>query len=81
MDLEVSITTVAIVSAMVQLLKTTIPEMPTRFLPLATTIIGIVVVLVNAGDITRDVIMLGLLTGLSASGLYEATVRTIGKKT
>lgn len=59
-----------IVAGMIQILKPA--GLPTRFAGLAAIACGVAWCLLAAGAVTATAIALGIVTGLSASGVYEA---------
>ena len=66
-----------LVLALVQLARVTFPALPTRFLPALTLVIAILLNLglatvTGAGSVS--VVLVGMITGLMASGLYSHAV-------
>ena len=67
---------VPIIAALVQIVKTALPAMPTRFIPLATLVLGMA--WQNGYMLAIDQwepvgLLFSVVVGLSASGLYAAT--------
>ena len=62
------------------IIKTSIPKIPNRFVPLIMAIVGVVVAIFNAQGIDFNILLSGLITGLASTGLYEAFRNLILKK-
>lgn len=61
------------------IIKTSIPKIPNKYIPLIMGIVGILVAIVNAQSYDFNVILSGLITGLASTGLYEAYRNLINK--
>lgn len=61
------------------IIKTSIPKIPNRYIPLIMGIVGVLVAIVNAQSYDFNVILSGLITGLASTGLYEAYRNLINK--
>lgn len=61
------------------IIKTSIPKIPNRYIPLIMGIVGMLVAIVNAQSYDFNVILSGLITGLASTGLYEAYRNLINK--
>lgn len=80
--LLIGIAAAPVIAALVQVLKGAFP-FDNRFLPLATLAVGIAWVngsAIAAGDWTGALIVVGVLTGLGATGLYELTTKSLANK-
>lgn len=67
---------IPIISALIQLVKITIPELPDRFWPLASVAIAMAFNVLLGWRLGGDVFIgaiLGLVVGLASSGLYSQT--------
>ena len=62
------------------IIKTSIPKIPNRFIPLIMGITGIIIAIFNAGYCNFNILLSGLITGLSSTGLYETFRNLILKK-
>jgi len=62
------------------IIKTSIPKIPNRYIPLIMGIVGIIVAIVNGQSYDFNIILSGLITGLASTGLYEAYRNLINKK-
>src|SRR5262245_47039434 len=77
METSLTLTEIAaapVVTALLQVVKTAFPDIPTRTYPLAALLVGIVwVCSVSAasGNFAAITPLFGVVTGLSACGLYE----------
>ncbi|WP_341320300.1 holin [Solibacillus sp. FSL H8-0523] len=77
----VAITLVAIVTAVVEVVKKTF-KIPARFLPITSIVIGILIALIVWPLSTYELyymIVGGLIAGLAASGTFDA-LKAVGKK-
>nr|DAI99451.1 MAG TPA: holin [Caudoviricetes sp.] len=61
------------------IIKTSIPKIPNRYIPLIMGIVGMLVAIVNSQSYDFNVILSGLITGLASTGLYEAYRNLINK--
>ena len=61
------------------IIKTSIPKIPNRYIPLIMGIVGIIVAIVNGQSYDFNIILSGLITGLASTGLYEAYRNLINK--
>lgn len=76
----VAVSLVAIVTALVEVLKKTF-EIPTRFLPAASIVVGIFIALVVWPLSEYELyymLVVGLIAGLAASGTFDA-LKAVGK--
>lgn len=63
-------------------IKTAVPKIPNRFIPLGALILGTVIAVVtNIHNITLEVILGGMFSGLASTGLYEMVRNLIGEGT
>lgn len=72
---------IPVISALIQMVKLTIPETPDRFWPLASVVIAVVFNVLLGWKLGTDLYLaaiLGLVSGLAASGLYSQTKTAIG---
>jgi len=72
----ISSTAVPVIVALLQVLKTALPDLPSRLWPLAAVALGVAwVSTVAVADDSFDAatILSGVVTGLAASGLYSAS--------
>ena len=61
-------------------IKTAIPKIPNRFIPLSALIVGtIIAILVNYPSINVEVVMGGMISGLASTGLYEMLRNLLNK--
>lgn len=69
------LTGIPVTAALTELIKRSIPELPRRFIPLVALAVSL---LLNVGLApgfgidTRTAVVMGLVAGLAASGLYSA---------
>lgn len=76
METLAGFSTVAILIALVELVKKV--GLPTQFAPLASLALGIGLSFLAAG-VSVDNLVVGLVLGLSASGLWSGTKSVLGK--
>ena len=62
------------------IIKTSIPTIDNKYIPLIMGITGIIIAIFNAGYCNFNILLSGLITGLSSTGLYEAFRNLILKK-
>lgn len=77
----VALTLVAIVTAVVEVVKKTF-KIPARYLPITSIVIGILIALIVWPLSTYELyymIVVGLIAGLAASGTFDA-LKAVGKK-
>lgn len=61
-------------------IKTAIPKIPNRFIPLSALIVGtIIAILVNYPSINVEIVMGGMISGLASTGLYEMLRNLLNK--
>ena len=62
-------------------IKTSITFIPNKYIPLIMLILGTIInVLININNISAEVILGGMISGLASTGLYEAFKNLLGKK-
>lgn len=54
------------------IIKTSVPKIDNKYIPLIMALVGIIVAVFNAQYIDFNIILGGLITGLASTGLYEA---------
>lgn len=65
---------IPIITALIQIVKSTLPGLGVRFIPIITLALGVAwTTLLSDDPGSRATIIVGILTGLSASGFYEAS--------
>lgn len=53
-------------------IKTAIPKIPNRFIPLSALVLGVIIsILTNYPGINAEVVLGGMISGLASTGLYE----------
>lgn len=53
-------------------IKTAVPKLPNRFIPLSALVLGTVIgILINWPGINAEIIMGSMISGLASTGLYE----------
>lgn len=53
-------------------IKTAIPKLPNRYIPLSALILGVIAaIVINYPGINAEVILGGMISGLASTGLYE----------
>ena len=53
-------------------IKTAIPRLPNRYIPVSALILGVVIAIVmNYPGINAEVVLGGMISGLASTGLYE----------
>ena len=62
------------------IIKTSIPMIDNKYIPLIMGITGIIIAIFNAQGIDFNILLSGLITGLASTGLYEAFRNLILKK-
>ena len=62
------------------IIKTSIPTIDNKYIPLIMGITGIIIAIFNAQSIDFNILLSGLITGLSSTGLYETFRNLILKK-
>ena len=62
------------------IIKTSIPTIDNKYIPLIMGITGIIIAIFNAGYCNFNILLSGLITGLSSTGLYETFRNLILKK-
>lgn len=61
-------------------IKTALPSIPNRFIPLSALILGTVIaVIINYPEINAEVVLGGMISGLASTGLYEMLRNLIDK--
>lgn len=61
-------------------IKTSIPNIPNRFIPLILAIVGLLFNIWINSNIDPNIILGGLFSGLASTGLYETFKNIIGGK-
>lgn len=62
-------------------LKNAFKKFPNRLIPLTAMCVGLVLCIVlNFGNITAEVVLGGMISGLASTGLYELLRNLINKK-
>lgn len=62
-------------------IKNSITIIPNKYIPLIMAILGTVInVLINLNNISAEIILAGMLSGLASTGLHEAFRNLIEKK-
>lgn len=62
-------------------IKTSITIIPNKYIPLIMLILGTAInVLINLNNITAEVVLAGMISGLASTGLHEAFRNIIEKK-
>jgi len=62
-------------------IKTSITVIPNKYIPLIMLILGTAInVLINLNNITAEVVLAGMISGLASTGLHEAFRNIIEKK-
>lgn len=62
-------------------IKTSITVIPNKYIPLIMLILGTTInVLINLNNITAEVVLAGMISGLASTGLHEAFRNIIEKK-
>lgn len=62
-------------------IKTSITVIPNKYIPLIMLILGTTInVLINLNNITAEVVLAGMISGLASTGLHEAFRNLIEKK-
>lgn len=54
------------------IIKTSVPKIDNKYIPLIMALVGVIVAVFNAQHIDFNIILGGLITGLASTGLYEA---------
>ena len=62
------------------IIKTSIPTIDNKYIPLIMGITGIIIAIFNAGYCNFNILLSCLITGLSSTGLYETFRNLILKK-
>ena len=62
------------------IIKTSIPTIDNKYIPLIMGITGIIIAIFNAQGVDFNILLSGLITGLSSTGLYETFRNLILKK-
>lgn len=53
-------------------IKTAIPKLPNRYIPLSALVLGtIITIVINYPGINAEVVLGGMISGLASTGLYE----------
>lgn len=53
-------------------IKTAIPKLPNRFIPLSALVLGTIIgIVINYPGINAEVVLGGMISGLASTGLYE----------
>lgn len=61
-------------------IKTAIPKLPNRFIPLSALILGVVIAIVmNYPGINAEIVLGGMISGLASTGLYEMIRNLLNK--
>ena len=61
-------------------IKTAIPQIPNRFIPLSVLVLGTVIAVgMNYPDVSAELILGGMMSGLSSTGLYELLRNLLNK--
>lgn len=74
---------IPIISALVQIVRSAFPSIPTRFIPLTTLVSGMAWqngYSLASGEWEPVGLLFSVVVGLSATGLYEVTSRTLGTR-
>lgn len=61
-------------------IKTAIPKIPNRFIPLSALILGAALSVITYQSITLEVILGGMFSGLASTGCYEMIRNLINKE-
>lgn len=62
-------------------IKTSITVIPNKYIPLIMLFLGTTInILINLNNITAEVILAGMISGLASTGLHEAFKNIIEKK-
>ena len=59
-------------------LKNSFPKLDNKYIPLIMAILGVVLNVWIANDITPEVLLSGMISGLSSTGLHQAFKNIIG---
>lgn len=60
-------------------IKTSLDFIPNKYIPLMMLLLGMMInMLLNLEDITANVILAGMISGLASTGLYEAFRNLLG---
>jgi len=71
---------IAVILGLIEVIKRAF-DLPTRFIPLFSIILGVSIVLLFSKDfVLADGIFAGILAGLSSSGLYDFGKKTVLNK-
>ena len=62
------------------IIKTSIPTIDNKYIPLIMGITGIIIAIFNAQGVDFNILLSGLITGLASTGLYETFRNLILKK-
>ena len=54
------------------IIKTSVPKIDNKYIPLIIALVGIIVAVFNSQNIDFNIVLGGLITGLASTGLYEA---------
>ena len=54
------------------IIKTSVPKIDNKYIPLIMALVGIIVAVFNSQNIDFNIVLGGLITGLASTGLYEA---------
>lgn len=53
-------------------IKTAMPKLPNRFIPLSALVLGTIIgIVINYPGINAEVVLGGMISGLASTGLYE----------
>lgn len=53
-------------------IKTAIPKLPNRYIPLSALVLGtIITIVINYPGVNAEVVLGGMISGLASTGLYE----------
>ena len=59
-------------------LKNSFPKLDNKYIPLIMAILGVVLNIWIAKEITPDILLAGMISGLSSTGLHQAFKNIIG---
>ena len=61
-------------------IKTAVPKLPNRYIPLSALILGVVIaIIMNYPGINAEVVLGGMISGLASTGLYEMLRNLLNK--
>lgn len=62
------------------IIKTSVPKIDNKYIPLIMGAVGIIVAILNAQCLDFNVVLSGLITGLASTGLHQTFKNLIFKK-